>query len=221
MREIHLATTSQRKYANLVRHLEPYNAQQSDNKYKIKVVHHDIELPEPTSPDLRVIVGQKVMDAYNALNRIGLPCIAWDIGFYIDSLNGFPGTLVHRVLERLKDTSRAEEVILNLVGNDPRECEFRNCLAYFDGEHMAEPKYFDLESTGGGVSRGTLADKPRGPDTEWALHRIFIPQGLGQTVAEIIAQGTEKYWEYRQQRYGEFFEKIADWINERHDWLEH
>ncbi len=210
MRTIHLATTSKRKWENLKGHFDRYNnLATTPGERKIDVIWENMEVPEPRSEDPRVIAGGKVKFAHGQIQK---DCVAWDSCFYISSLNGFPGPYVHYVTEKIK-----AEGILRLLGKGmSRECKFQHCLAYLDTEMAGtdgEAEYFTV------VSAGSLADSLRGPESEWELHRIFVPTGWNETVAEIIAGG--KYQKYRQQRYDGFFKGVADRINERHDWLEH
>ncbi len=201
MRQIHLATTSERKYKNLERHLASYKI----DPYNIEIVWDKIEIPEPRSEDVEIVAVGKVLYAHRKIKK---DCVAWDTGFYIPSLNGFPGTFVHYVIDKI-----GAEGILKLIEGKSRECEFRHCLTYLDTEMGEKPEVFSVSS------KGSLADSLEGLETEWGLHRIFIPNGWNKTVVEIIDNG--KYQEYRDQRYRDFFKDFVDWINERHDWLEH
>lgn len=191
---VHFATTSKRKYNNLKLAFEPF---------RIPIIWEKLDIPEVRSDDVSIVAKEKVIYAYNLLNRPGLPCVAWDIGLYICSLNGFPGTYVHWVVDRI-----GAEGILRLVEGKRRDCEFRNCFAYFDGEGSAE--CFVAKS------EGILADSLRGNLSEWDLHRIFIPAGWGaSTIAQMKDQ--DLYVKYRRERYGSFFNEVAQWINRRLD----
>jgi len=171
------------------------------SKYGIEVVQVALDIPEPRSDDLREIAKEKVLFAYEQIQK---PCIALDAGFYVHSLNGFPKAFVNFALETI-----GIEGILRLVEGKPRACEFRNCLAYID-ENLPEPVYF--EST----VKGELSETPRGIIKEYAwseLFLIFIPEGENKTLAEMTF---DEYSAWRARRYRDSFAtKFADWISKR------
>lgn len=164
MPTVHFATTNKGKVDSLRSVLSPHG---------IEVIHENISLPEPRTDDLKEIARQKAAIAFETLQK---PVIAQDSGFYIDSLNGFPRAFVNFALETI-----GVEGILKLVEEKPRECEFRNCLAYFD-EQLDKPVLFTSTAT------GYLAAKPQGkvPENAWSdLWLIFIPTGKTKTLAEM------------------------------------
>ena len=188
MREINFATTNKGKVNSLKSILINYD---------IEVIQANLELPEPRTYDLQEIARQKVMFAYQ---QIGKPCVALDSGFYIDSLNGFPKTFVNFALETI-----GLEGILTLVDGKQRNCEFRNCLAYYD-RILSEPLYF-ISNVPGTLSMNQKGE-PR--DYYWSdLFFVFIPEGKNVTLAEM---SPEKYREWRQERYKDSFAtKFAEW----------
>jgi len=171
------------------------------SKYGIKIVHYPLELPEPRSDDLREIAKEKVLFAFKKIRK---PCIALDSGFYVRSLNGFPKAFVNFALETI-----GIDGILRLVDGRPRDCEFRNCLAYLD-ETLSEPVYFESNVD------GLLSDFPRGEmrDYCWSkLFLVFIPRDANKTLAEMTFN---EYQEWRNQRYKDSFAtKFAEWISHR------
>lgn len=194
MKQIYFATTNKGKVNHLNAALKQYG---------IDVQHAAIELPEPRSDDLRVIAREKVMFAFETLRK---PCVALDSGFYVQALNGFPRAFVNFALQTI-----GLEGILKLVEQKPRTCEFRNCLAYFDGT-LSEPTYF--ESSSGGI----LANESRGRRQEraWSdLNLIFIPDGKAKTLAEM---SEEEYLQWRKEREGmgeSFAAKFGKWYSFR------
>ncbi len=192
MNQIYFATTNKGKVNSVSNAL---------SKYGIEVVHYLLELPEPRSDDLREIAKEKVLFAYE---KIGKPCIALDSGFYVHSLNGFPKAFVNFALETI-----GIDGILRLVDGKPRDCEFRNCLAYLD-ETLSEPEYFESNVD------GSLSDFPRGEmrDYYWSkLFLVFVPRNANKTLAEMTY---EEYQDWRTQRYKDSFAtKFAEWISQR------
>ncbi len=192
MKQIYFATTNRGKVNSVSNAL---------TKYGVEVVHCPLELPEPRSDDLKKIAKEKVLFAYE---KIGKPCIALDSGFYVHSLNGFPKAFVNFALETI-----GIDGILRLVDGKPRNCEFRNCLAYLD-ETLSEPAYFESNV------EGLLSDFPRGEmrDYYWGkLFLVFIPKDANKTFAEMTF---EEYQEWRNQRYKDSFAtNFAEWISQR------
>ena len=192
MNQIYFATTNKGKVNSVSNAL---------SQYGIEVVHYPLELPEPRSDDLREIAKEKVLFAYE---KIGKPCIALDSGFYVHSLNGFPKAFVNFVLETIGING-----ILQLVDGKPRDCEFRNCLAYLD-DALSEPVYFESNV------EGLLSDSSRGEmrDYYWSkLFLVFIPKDANKTLAEMTF---DEYQDWRTQRYKDSFAtKFAEWISHR------
>ena len=159
-KEIIFVTTNKGKIASAQKELE-----------NIKVLPIEAELIEPRSDDIREIAKQKVMQAYSIVKQ---PCIALDSGFFIPALNGFPRAYVNHML----DTIGIDGILKLMDGVENRACEFRSCLAYYDGEEM---RLFESKSP------GVIAEKIRGSDNEnsWSdLWYIFIPRHFRKTMAE-------------------------------------
>ncbi|MBI5803716.1 hypothetical protein HY450_00565 [Candidatus Pacearchaeota archaeon] len=192
MSQIYFATTNKGKVNSVSSAL---------SKYGIEIVHYPLELPEPRSDDLREIAREKVLFAYE---KIGKPCIALDSGFYVHSLNGFPKAFVNFVLGTI-----GIEGILKLVDGRSRDCEFRNCLSYFD-DSRPEPDYFESNV------EGLLSDFPRGEmrDYYWSkLFLVFIPKNGNKTLAELTF---EEYQNWRKERYKDSFAtKFAEWFSKK------
>jgi len=217
MKKIYFATQNRGKFSHLSKAL---------SKYGIHVIRADLNLPEPSDEllkqDKRVIerllemehkpeqlceiARNKVLTAYRQIKK---PCVALDAGFYIDSLNGFPGAYVNVVL---KHPEGGIEIILDLVKGKPRDCQFINVLAYTDEELYPEPKYFLS------VSKGSLSETARGKikeDMAWSkLNLIFIPEEINsKTLAEMTY---EEYNEYRKQRENvSFTTKFGEWYSKK------
>ena len=134
-----------------------------------------IDFDEPRSDDLHVIAQAKLRQARRILDA---PCFVLDSGFYIDALNGFPGSYVNYAL----GTVGVSGLLRLMQGQTNRCCAFRQCLGYFDG---AQEHYFTAENT------GTLATVVRGADSarQWsALWHIFIPEGADRTLSEFTQE---------------------------------
>lgn len=134
-----------------------------------------IDFDEPRSDDLHIIARAKL---HQAMRITDAPCFVLDSGFYIDALNGFPGSYVNYAL----GTIGVPGLLRLMQGQHNRRCAFRQCLGYYDG---AREHYFTAENT------GTLATEVRGADNsrQWsALWHIFIPEGATITLSEFTQE---------------------------------
>ena len=137
----------------------------------VQLMSCSVDFAEPRSNDLETIAREKLRQARNVISG---PCFVQDSGFYIEALNGFPGSYVNFALE----TIGAEGILKLMEGREDRRCGFRQCLAYFDGqkEHI-----FTSENT------GTLSTAFAGEDcaAQWSgLWHIYIPEGYDKTLSE-------------------------------------
>ncbi len=192
MKQINFATKNKGKVASMKATL---------SKYNIQTVHYPIEIPELRSEDLRKIAEGKVLHAYKKIKK---PCIAIDAGFYIHSLNGYPGTYTNHMLEKLP-----LEKILRMVEGESRACEFRNCLAYYDGKEI---KFFKSKV------EGTLSDKPYGKLKEhsWSkLFLVFMPKSVNKTLAQMSYKEYKKWREKRLKKKNHFAIKFAEWYSKK------
>ncbi|WP_035292436.1 non-canonical purine NTP pyrophosphatase [Clostridium sp. KNHs214] len=169
MKEIVFVTSNKGKIASAQRELE-----------NIKVLPYNAELIEPRGDDISEIAKEKVVQAYKIVKT---PCIALDAGFFIKELNGFPKVYVNHTLETI-----GIKGILKLMEDiGDRYCEFKSCLAYYNGKNM---KFFESKSPGS-ISKGI-----RGEDNEnkWSdLWYIFEPLNFNKTLAEFSEKDFEMY----------------------------
>ena len=151
-----------------------------------------IDFDEPRSDDLHIIARAKL---HQAMRITDAPCFVLDSGFYIDALNGFPGSYVNYAL----GTVGVSGLLRLMQGQTNRCCAFRQCLGYFDG---AQEHYFTAENT------GTLATVVRGADSarQWsALWHIFIPEGADRTLSEF----TQEQLDARNRSVGHTLTQLA------------
>jgi XTP/dITP diphosphohydrolase len=186
MKEIIFVTTNKGKIASAQKELT-----------NIKVLPIEAELNEPRSDDIKEIAKQKVLQAYSIVKR---PCIALDSGFFISALNGFPREYVNHML----DTIGIEGVLKLLRDEENRECEFRSCLAYYDGEEM---RFFESKSP------GVISQEIRGSENEnrWSdLWYLFIPQHFHKTLAEF---DETDFMEYNRVKEDSGMKKFGEWYH--------
>jgi len=138
----------------------------------IELVYYKYDLIEPRSESLEEIAKYKVIQAYEIVNT---DCIALDSGFYIESLNGWPGTFVNFNLEKL-----GLEGFLKLLSFcENRQAYFKECLAYYDGKEI---KYFF------GIAKGSISTTISDTNypNQWSqLWRIFIPDNCSKTMSDM------------------------------------
>lgn len=161
----------------------------------VTITHQFLNFPEPRKYDPCEIAVDKVLFAYSHIKR---PCIVADSGFFVSSLRGFPCTYVHFMLDTI-----GVDGLLKLLRGKARNCQFRHCLAYYDGKHTIRC----FRST----SHGTVARRAAGKPSAWALHRVFVPAGHNKTIA---AMSPPQYEEWSRQRAkGYFITRFAKWLS--------
>ncbi|MBN8193288.1 hypothetical protein JI667_14145 [Bacillus sp. NTK074B] len=186
MKEIIFVTTNKGKIASAQKELT-----------NINVLPIEAELSEPRSDDIKEIAKQKVLQAYSIVKQ---PCIALDSGFFIEALNGFPRAYVNHML----DTIGIEGILKLMSGVENRACEFKSCLAYYDGEEL---RFFESKSP------GSIAEKRRGSDNEnsWSdLWYIFIPRHFHKTMAEF---DKEAFLVYNRVKEASGMKKFGEWYS--------
>lgn len=187
MKEIIFVTTNKGKIATAQKDLR-----------NITILPFNAELVEPRSDDIKEIAKQKVLQAYDLVNK---PCISLDAGFFIKELNGFPRAYVNHTL----DTIGIEGILKLMEGAADRYCEFRSCLSFFDGITM---KFFESKSP------GTIANSIRGRDNKnkWSdLWYIFIPEDYCKTLAEFSKEDFEEYDIHKEDS---CMKKFGTWYEE-------
>lgn len=190
MKEVNFATTNKGKIASVQRVCENYG---------ITVVSVRLNLPEPQTTDLREIARVKVLEAHR-LTRC--PIIAQDTGFFLSAWNDFPGPFVKFALDTM-----GLEGFMTLAKERSGECEFRECLAFYNEISSPYPKIFES------VIKGTIAPEPRGvlpPDAWSKLWLIFIPEGCTKTIAEMTLNERS---EWRQNRGNQSTQLFAEWYS--------
>ena len=162
----------------------------------------DLSTPEPEVNDIEYISKVKVKAAYE---KLGVPCIALDAGFYIPAYPNkpnFPGAFVKR---ELMDTMGVDGLLEQMQGVSDRSCYFKECLCYYDGREF---KYFY------GCAPGSLSTSKQGCDSDkkWSeLWYVFIPSGYTTT----FAQMTDKQIENRKGEHSVALKEFAKWYKEK------
>jgi len=166
---------------------------------KIKLIPYDADLIEPRTDDIKEIAKAKVRQAYEMVKE---PCIALDSGFFIKELNGFPKAYVNHALE----TIGVEGMLKLMEDKEDRICEFRSCLAYYDGKKM---ECFESRSS------GSISHSIRGvhTDKKWSdLWYIFMPDHFDKTLAEMDVEDFKRHNKLKEDS---AIKKFARWYENK------
>lgn len=132
--------------------------------------HEEIEETGTTLEENALIKARFVKEKY------GYDCFADDTGLEVDALDGAPGVYSARYAgEKCTFNDNMDKMLVALQGIENRTAQFRTVIALvINGkEHL-----FD------GVIKGKIIEEKRG-DTGFGYDPIFMPEGYGQTFAEL------------------------------------
>lgn len=180
--------------------------EQKLGKLGIQVISMPIDLRESRAEEPSEIAREKVIEAYQKLH---MPVVALDAGFFIQALNGFPGTQTNFALKTI-----GTEGILDLMEKKrDRQCEFRHALAYLDNT-LHEPRLF-FRTVHGNLAEEPYAESNPGAWSE--LSRIFVPYGCDNVEAALtpeerssLSERTSGYYRQFAQWYKAHLGKILD-----------
>jgi XTP/dITP diphosphohydrolase len=140
-------------------------------KYNVAFETTSLEKHEIRSENIEEIARVAAKVAFESLQK---PVVVDDTGFFVDALNGFPGSYAGIVLEMI-----GYDGILRLMADkEERASTFKTAVGYFDGQH--------LESFVGSMS-GTVSHDPAGIGG-FGYDPIFIPDGFTKTYAELTLE---------------------------------
>lgn len=169
----------------------------------LNIEFFDYDCEELDVNDIELISKQKVMDAYQQLQR---PCFVSDTGFYIDHYPGNPG-YPGAFVKRSGVSSNLFKLLSDMKNVEQRSCHFLDCLTFYDGEDF----YIFY-----GKTEGVLSRTIRGSSMENAksnLWKVFIPQGQKKTLAEM---NEEDYLVFNQGREVSATVKFLDFYTEKY-----
>jgi len=137
-------------------------------KYQVGFETTSIEKHEIRSESVEEIARVAARVAYETLQK---PVVVDDTGFFVDALNGFPGSYAGIVLKFIG----YEGILRLMTDKSNRASVFMTAVSYFDGTH--------IESFLGTMS-GTVARDAAGVGG-FGYDPIFIPNGFTKTYAEL------------------------------------
>lgn len=152
-----------------------YFATSNDNKFKeIRklipgVKQLKVELREMKTDDIKKLAIEKAKEAFQIVKK---PVFIEDTGFFVNALNGFPGTNAGWIYKKLDGFNG---VLKLMDGIEDRSATFVTVVSYFDGK---KSRNFV------GQKKGEISTEARGSDG-WGYDPVFIPEGRDRTYAEL------------------------------------
>jgi XTP/dITP diphosphohydrolase len=122
--------------------------------------------------------------------KIKKPIIVEDSGFFVESLNGFPGTYSKYVQETIGN----EGILKLLEDKKDRTAYFKTVIGYCDENGV---KLFK------GIVKGKVSYKIRSKGYGFAYDSIFIPDGEDKTFAEMKTEEKSEI-SHRKKAFEEF-----------------
>lgn len=134
----------------------------------VRIVSAALKIEELQTEDVRRLVRDKVLKAFE---RIGRPVFVEHTGLHLPALNGLPGGLTQIFWDRLQ----ADSFVALVKNLGSQIVTAKTVIGYCDSMNI---HYFEGEVS------GTVPDTPAGPrDFQWDC--VFVPDGFGQTFAEL------------------------------------
>lgn len=155
------------------------------------------EFLEPEVNDIKVVSKSKATQAYEILKR---PCFVIDSGFNIINYPGNPG-YPGAMVRRSGISSDIEGLLETLRDVKDRECQFLDCLTFYDGEEY----YFFY-----GIDEGVITYHKSGVRNEAMrsdLWFVFQPKGSDKTLAQMSQEERIK----RRDGYLSAKEQFIEW----------
>lgn len=175
------------------------------NKHKVDAARQTIEpfgielkFKKMETPEIRAKTCGEVaaFSARWAAKKLGVPVIKADAGLFVDSLNGFPGTVTGFVTKTI-----GPKGLLKLLEKE-RDAEIVYALAYCEPE--GEPVLFVSKT------RGRVAESLRG-SSGMLIDFLFVPDGQDKTLGELRDIDPA----LRQKHWGDSGQRFAKWFLEK------
>lgn len=145
----------------------------------IELIQAKVETPEIQAQELKPIAEYSAEWAARELKKTVL---VNDFGYFISSLNGFPGAFSKQIISWL-----TADGLLNLMAPySDRSIEIRRCFAL--GYPDKPPQSITL------VNYGLIADS-KGREGQNSMHQILIPTGFDRPYSEFTATDSKRYWQ--------------------------
>jgi XTP/dITP diphosphohydrolase len=165
------------------------------SKHGISIHVRKLETDEVQVKDPVRVAEHKAKEAFRV---VGKPLIVEDTALHIESMNGYPGTMIKHFFDSI-----GPQGILDFVRGKDRSAEAVTVVAYCDSRGRVK--------TFRGSVKGRLSERlTRGYDFVWDV--IFIPEGHDKTFAEMGMEEKNRISQRRKafERFAEWYEKGAD-----------
>lgn len=170
MKTILLASNNKNKLVELTNALSPLGI----NVKSLK----DLGIEDPVEDGLTFQENSLIKSRF-AFEKTGLPTLADDTGFCIDSMNGFPGLFSARFAKNAGSHDNATKILFNCLNENNKRARFISCLSFI---YRQENKV--IEKTFEGVLTGSVIYPGRGANG-FGYCPYFIPDGYNETLSEM------------------------------------
>jgi len=136
-----------------------------------KLKNVKLDIPEIQSLNVEEVIKEKAKKAYCKIKN---PVLLEDTGFYIESLNNFPGALIKWMLGTLGN----QGICSILKDEKNRKVTVKTCFCLYNGRN------FNIFT---GSLKGTIPKTPKG-ETGFGWDPIFIPDGYEKSFAEMTSE---------------------------------
>lgn len=138
----------------------------------------DLGLGEPVE-DGKTFAENALIKARYGFENTGLPTLADDSGFCINSMNNFPGLCSARFIKAVGGEEKAFEVINSCINSKDKSCFFICDIAFvYKQNNQVIEKIFE------GKVNGDFIFPAKG-DGGFGFDPVFMPDGYDKTFAEI------------------------------------
>lgn len=170
MKEIILASNNANKIKEIAKLLEPFNIEVRSLK--------ELGLGDPIE-DGKDFMENSLIKAKYVYDKTGLPSLADDSGFCIDSLNNFPGLSSARFIKAVGGEEKAFNVINDCINIHNKKAFFITSLVFiYKDNNKTIVKDFE------GKVNGNFVFPARG-EGGFGFDPVFVPDGYDKTFAEM------------------------------------
>jgi XTP/dITP diphosphohydrolase len=153
-------------------------------KYQIILNQQVLNISELQSTEVAEVASYS---AQLAIEQINKPVIVSDVGWYITSLNGFPGTFV----KYTNDWLGSEKMLKLMEGELNREVIVKECVGLCIPN---QPVKTFISNTKGSIGQEMMGDGT-------VMDKIFIPDGFEVTLGSLPVEERVKFWQSNLNHY--------------------
>ncbi len=170
MKKIVLASNNANKIKEIGKLLEPFDVEVKSLK--------ELGLDDPVE-DGKDFIENSLIKARYAYKETGLPSLADDSGYCIDSMNDFPGLCSARFAKASGGYPEAFRIISECINPINRKSHYVTCMSFvYDNNGETTEKTFE------GVINGEFIYPARG-ENGFGYDPTFLPDGYNETFGEL------------------------------------